>query len=195
MTTQEPTVGVVNDRYRMEPGLSQFTAQAFAGGLLSFMAHSPTFTVRGFEGELRWRPDAAEPARLVITVRADSLDLLDKVRPADRAEIEDRMRREVLEVAAHPTIQFESNEIRTDAVAADRYRLGIRGTLSLHGVANPEAIEAELHRFHDGVRLVGEFPLWLSAYRIRPVTAVGGSIRLQDQLRVSFDVGARKEAS
>ena len=79
-------------RYRMDPGHSRFTVQAFAGGLLSFLGHSPTFAVRDFAGELCWEPDRPEGAGLVVTVRADSLELIDNVRPADREDIEGRMR-------------------------------------------------------------------------------------------------------
>ena len=36
------------NRYRIDPGRSRFTVQAFATGLLSAFAHSPTFAVRDF---------------------------------------------------------------------------------------------------------------------------------------------------
>lgn len=185
--------GTIIPRYRMDPAHSSFTVQGFAGGLLSFVAHSPTFAVRDFEGELRWHPDAAADARLSMIARAESLDLVDKVRSADREDIMGRMRREVLEVAAYPEIRFEAEEISTAPVSTDRFRAGITGLLSLHGVTNREAIDAELLEYRDGVRLIGAFPLHLSAYRIRPVTALGGAIHLKDQLRVAFDLAAWKE--
>jgi polyisoprenoid-binding protein YceI len=179
----------------MDPGHSRFTVQGFATGLLSFFAHSPTLAVRDFEGEMRWAPDVSEGAGLVVTVRADSLALTDDVRPADREEIEGRMRREVLEVAAYPEIRFEADEIATAAVAPDRYRVRIAGLLALHGVTNRHTVEAELLHYDDGIRLGGEFPLRLSDYRIRPVTALGSAIQLRDQLRIAFDIVAWKEAS
>jgi polyisoprenoid-binding protein YceI len=180
--------------YRIDPGNSRLTVQAFAGGLLSFLAHSPTFDVRQFTGELRWRPDTAAGAALDVTVRADSLELLDKVRPADREDIMGRMRREVLDVAAYPEIHYHADEVATVSADGNRHRVRIAGELSLHGVTNRHTFEAEFLLFDDGVRLGGEFPLRLSDYRIPPVTALGGSIRLQDRLRVSFDVAAWKEA-
>ena len=39
-------------RYRLDPGQSRFTVQAFATGMLSFLAHSPTFAVRAFRGDV-----------------------------------------------------------------------------------------------------------------------------------------------
>jgi polyisoprenoid-binding protein YceI len=190
----EGTGGATLTRYRVDPGHSRFTVQAFAGGLLSVLAHSPTFAVRDYAGELRWATHPAERAGLWVTVRAGCLELVDQVRPADRKEIEGRMRREVLEAAAHPEIHFQSTEIATAAVAGNRYRLRITGLLAIRGMANRYGIEAELVLYQDGVRLSGEFPLRLTDYRIRPVTALGGAIRLRDQLRVSFDLGAWQEA-
>jgi polyisoprenoid-binding protein YceI len=191
----EQTRGALGTRYRMDRDHNRLTLQAFAGGLLSFLAHSPTFVVRDFEGELRWEPGMSEGLGLDVRVWAGSLELIDSVRPADRQEIESRMRQEVLEVAAYPEIRFQATEIETARVADNRYRLRIRGLLLLHGVTNQHALEAELLRYNDGVRLTGESPLRLSDYRIRPVTALGGAIQLKDQLRVSFDVVAWKEGS
>lgn len=193
-TSRPPQATSTGQRYRLDPAHSRFTVQGFAGGLLSLMAHNPTFLVRDFDGELRWQPDAPAGARLAITIRANSLDLVDKVRPADRDEIMGRMWREELEVAAYPEIHFQAEEITTAPVGPDRYRMGITGLLSLHGVTNRETIDAELLQYSDGVRLLGALPLHLSAYRIRPVTALGGAIHLKDQLRATFDLAAWKEA-
>jgi polyisoprenoid-binding protein YceI len=181
--------------YRMDPGRSRFTVQAFASGLLSFLGHSPTFAVRDFEGEIRWAPDASANAGLEVTVKASSLELTDIVRSADREEIEGRMRREVLEAAVYPEIRFQADEIATVAIEAKRYRLQITGPLSVHGVTNRETASAELHLYEDGIQLVGELPLQLSNYRIPSVTALGGAIQLRDQLQASFDIVAWKEPS
>ena len=179
--------------YRFEPEHSRFTVQAFVAGLLSFAGHSPTFAARSFNGHLQWQPDPSHGGELQLIVRADSLQLIDSVRPADREEIEDRMKREVLEAARYPEIRIESSEIMTDGLSDKRYRVHIVGQLSLHGVTNREVIEAEWRVFDDGVRLAGEFPLRMSHYRIPPVTGLAGTIRLKDQLRVAFDIAAIKE--
>jgi hypothetical protein len=41
-------LGAMSTRHQIDAGRSRFTAQAFAGGLLSFFAHSPKFAVRDF---------------------------------------------------------------------------------------------------------------------------------------------------
>jgi polyisoprenoid-binding protein YceI len=179
--------------YRLDPGRSRFTVQGFAGGLLSFLAHSPTFAVRNYAGELRLDGGTLRKARFEMTVRADSLELLDRVKPADREDIEGRMRHEVLESARYPEIRFEAGDVSADPTGEGQYRLRMSGRLTLHGVTNPVALDAQLFAYSDGVRLVGESPLRLSEYRIRPVTALGGAIQMDDRLRVAFDLVAWKD--
>jgi hypothetical protein len=48
--------------------------------------------------------------------------------------------------------------------------------------------------YDDGVRLAGASRLLLSEYGIRPVTALGGAIKLKDELKVSFDLAGIPEA-
>jgi polyisoprenoid-binding protein YceI len=180
-------------RYRFDPGSSRFTVQAFASGLLSMLGHSPTFAVRDFAGEMGLTGETFAGALLQIAVRADSLTLVDAVSPSDRAEIEGRMRREVLETAAYPEIAFQGTDFAADKVSSGQYRLRIMGRLSLHGVTNPHAMDAQLLVYEDGIRLSGGFALQPSAYRIRPVTALGGAIKLKDHLQLSFDLAGWKE--
>jgi len=183
-------------RYRIDPGQGRFTVQGFATGMLSVFAHSPTFAVRDIAGVVGL--DASAGLRNIdvdLTVRTDSLVLLDQVRPADREEIEGRMRREGLETAAFPEIVFHTLEFEAEPVDRDHYRVFLGGRLTLHGVTRPHGIEAELLIFSDALRLRGESILRMSAYQIRPVTALGGAIRLKDELSLSFDLIALPEGS
>jgi polyisoprenoid-binding protein YceI len=181
-------------RYRLDPGHSRFTVRAFATGLLSLFAHSPTFAVRDFTGDLTFDGDAVAGMRLELSIRADSLALVDNVKPADRAEIEGRMRNEVLATAAFTEIKFEAAVVAHERVSPGRYRIRLAGPLALHGVTRTQQADAELLIFDDGMRLRGATALRLSDFGIRPVTALGGAIRLKDELKVSFDLAALPEA-
>jgi polyisoprenoid-binding protein YceI len=182
-------------RYRIEPADSRFEVQAFVTGMLARLGHSPTFAVREYAGAIRLDGEGPGGLEVELTARADSLELLDRVKPADRAEIMDRMRREVLEVATFPEIAFETEEAAAEPIEGGHRRVVLGGRLTLHGVTRRHGIDAELQVYSDGVRLVGETPLPMPAHRIRPVTALGGAIRLKDVLRVTFDLVALGEAS
>lgn len=176
-------------RYRIEPARSRFTVQAFAGGLLSVLAHSPTFAVRSFAGEIRLE-DSAQSLTLDLTIEAGSLELVDRASASDRREIERRMRDEVLEIGTYPEIACRAAAASARETGPGRYQLSLKGDLTLHGVTRPRPMEAELIVFADGLRLGGRDTLRMSTHGIRPVTAVGGTINLKDELAIIFDIAA-----
>jgi polyisoprenoid-binding protein YceI len=182
------------NRYRIDPSRSRFTVQAFAAGLLSAFAHSPTFAVRDYGGEVRLG-STAQSLELELTVNPGSLELEDRVSDSDRREIETRMRDEVLETSRYREIVYRGGAVRADTTGQGRYRLVIGGDLTLHGVTRPHEIDAELIVFGDGLRLGGGSTLRMSDYGIKPVTALGGTIKLKDELRLSFDLAALPEPS
>jgi polyisoprenoid-binding protein YceI len=182
------------NRYRIDPGRSRFTVQAFAAGLLSAFAHSPTFAVRDYGGEVRLG-NTAESLELDLDVNPGSLDLQDRVSASDRREIEARMFGEVLETSVHRSIAYRGGVTRAETVGQGRYRLTLDGELSLHGVARPHRFDSDLVVFADGLRLGGEAVLRMPEFGIRAVTALGGTIKLKDELNLSFDLAALPEAS
>jgi hypothetical protein len=121
------------------------------------------------------------------------LAVADNVKPADRQDIETRMRNEVLETARYQEIRYQGNEMSGNRIADDWYRVRFQGELSLHGVTWPQPVEAQMRLQGDALRLGGEFTLLQSHYRIKKVTALGGMITLKDELKFSFDILCRKE--
>ncbi|MDB5307154.1 MAG: hypothetical protein JWO38_1356 [Gemmataceae bacterium] len=182
-------------RYRLDPERSRFSVHTVATGLLSFMGHSPTFAVRDFTGVVDFEDDLIANLRLELTVGAGGLAVTADVKATDRREIQDRMRAEVLETPAFPDIRFRAAAAATDRLAQGRYRVFLEGTLSLHGVARAHRLDAELEVFADSLRLRGKTGLRMSDYGIRPVTALGGTIRLKDDVKLAFDLVALPEAS
>lgn len=185
----------MTSRYRFDPKQSRFTVQAFVAGLLSFAGHSPTFLVRDFGGSLQRIPGEAQDIAVQLSARTSSLELLDRVKDADRREIEQRLQHEVLETDAAPTTVFESEHVDAEALGGGRYRLDIAGWLSLHGVRQPYRIDAELSESGDRLRLRGKDLLAMSDFRIKPVSALGGTITLKDEVALAFDLVAVPEES
>ena len=181
-------------RYTFDPKASRFTVQAFASGMLSGLGHSPTFAVREYAGELCFAPEAPAETSLLLTVKAESLAVSDSVSAKDRDEIESRMRREVLETAANPEIVFQSNQAATDKISDNWYRLQFAGDLRLHGVKKAQRVDSQVRLTDGEVRLSGQCALLLSAYRIKPVSALGGMIKLKDELKFNFDLVGRKHS-
>lgn len=190
MSTNE--AGVV--RYRIDAGRSRFTVRGAAEGMLSMFGHDPVIAICGFGGDVRCVPETLESASLLMLVQADSLAVVNEVSDKDRREMERGMREDLLEIARYPEAVFKSTKVAAGRVAEGRYQIRIDGHLSLHGVTREEQIDALVSVAGRELRARGEFPLRQSDYRIKPVSAVGGTLRIRDELKLSFDISAIAES-
>lgn len=178
--------------YQVDTRTSQFTVQAFAGGLLSGVAHSPRIAIREWTADARFKPDSLREASLQVRIKLASLAVLDEMRDTDRREIHRVMFDEVLEVHRYPDVVFESAEIVAEKQNETLYRLKISGKLSLHGVTSTHAFNAQAAMGVDSLRAYGEFLLMQPEYNIMVASIAGGTLRLRDELKCSFYVLARK---
>jgi polyisoprenoid-binding protein YceI len=184
-------------RYRIDAKRSRFVVQAFVTGVLSAFAHSPTIALRDFTGEAEFAPGTLEKASLRLTVNAASLESVDDLGTRERQEIERITRDEVIETSRYPQITFESYEITGNNITGGMYRVEIAGELSLHGIKGKCAIDAQVWVAPDTLRANGEFLLRQSDYGIKPISAAaifsmsGGTIKLKDEMKFSFDIIAR----
>lgn len=176
--------------YRIDATASRFTVQAFATGVLSFLGHSPVFAAHDLGGELAFDDDRIANLKVDLLVKADSLEVLGDFSASDRQQIVERMWDEVLYVARHPEVIFHGEAVASERLDAGRYRIVVEGPLTLRGVTRPVRAECELLAFSDGFRLRGETRLRMSDHGIPPVTALGGTIRLRDEVRLAFDLAA-----
>lgn len=181
-------------RYLVEAKRSTFTVRAFATGLLSAFAHSPTISIPDVEGEVLLNPDAVQDSSLRLVMHAEALTAVGDISEKDREEIDRRMRQEVLESQSFPDIVFECQGASASQTGEGQYGLVLNGELTLHGVTRSQPVSARLSLSGDGLRAAGEFSLRLSDYEIPPVGAAGGTIKLKDELKLSFNISARKEA-
>ena len=177
-------------RYRIDASRSSFTAQAFAEGMLSFMGHNPTFAVGSYGGEIQLDSDNSAVDSMLLIAQAETLSLLDKVSAKDAAEIENTTREEVLEIARHPEIVFVSRDVSMRQMADTRYLVKINGFLSLHGETRGQTIEAEAEISGKIIRAQGEFKLKQSDFNIKQVKALGGTLKVKDEVEISFDITA-----
>jgi polyisoprenoid-binding protein YceI len=186
---QEATV-----RYVIDPAASTLFVQASSTGLLSAFGHDPKFAIGDFQGDAELTPGSAnlDDARVRVRVRADSLKVVNEISESDRSEIERRANTEVLESDRFPDVYYEVLRV-TGSGNGERYWLALDGALTMRGVTRHLAISARLLLNGGSLRSSGEFSVKLSDFGIAPVTAVGGAIRLKDELKCSFDVVARKQ--
>jgi polyisoprenoid-binding protein YceI len=186
------TTSAAGLRYVVDTQASQFTVQAFASGLIAAVAHSPKIAIRDWTGAIDVASTTLTDASLQVQVKAASLEVLDEMRDTDRRELHRVMNLEVLESSRFPEIAYESMQVTAEKVKEDLYRVNVRGRLTLHGVSNDQDLVAQASLGVDSIRAYGSFTLLQTDYDIRIASIAGGSLKLQDELKFSFYVLARK---
>jgi len=181
-------------QYRLVPDRSKFTVQAFAEGLFSVFGHDPVLAIKDFSGEAQFVPGSFAEASLKMAIKADSIVVIDEIKEKDRAEIEQTMREQVLEMAKYPEIVFVSSDVSVTRVAEGRHRARIIGDVTLHGVKQKNLwITSQITVVEERLRAQGNFSLKQRDFGIKPFSAAGGTIKLKNELKFSFDIAAEKE--
>lgn len=175
-------------RYAIDAGQSRFVVKAFAGGFLSAFAHDHTIAIRDFSGHADFTYETVQPASLEMTIKAGSLEVTDKISATDRDKIQATMRDEVLEVSKYPEITFRSTGVTATRVGDGKYQARMSGELTLHGVSRPVNFETQIEFGDKLLRAKGAFALKQSSFNIKPVSIAGGTIKVKDELKFSFDV-------
>lgn len=179
-------------RYTLDPSTSRFRAQAFASGLLSSFGHNPIIVIRGFSGEARVDPAALEQSSLTLTVDIGSFEVENDISQKDRQEILRMTREEVFETNNFPDVHYECDSVTGSKIGEGRYWVALNGNLALHGVTRPQKVAATVAVDGDTCRASGEFIIRQSDYKIKLVSAVGGALKVKDDVKCTFDIMARK---
>jgi polyisoprenoid-binding protein YceI len=181
-------------RYIIETKGSTFTVKAFATGLLSALGHNPTIALPDFEGEIFLNPVAVEQSSLRMVIHSASLTVTDDISEKDREEINRRMHEEVLEADSYPDVVYECSRGSASQTGEGQYWVALNGELTLRGVKRSQPVSARVSLNGNTLRAAGEFSVRQSDYEIRPVSALGGAVKLKDEIKLSFDIVARKQA-
>jgi len=179
-------------RYALDTGVSRFTVRAFASGMLSAFGHSPTFAIRQYSGEVQFNPETLEGASLRLAIKSASLEVADNISDKDRREIEGEMRDRVLEIGKYPEIVYECSRVTVNKAGEDRYSTSLNGDLTLHGITRGQSVSVKVAVTGDMFRGFGECSLRQSDYNIKLVSALGGGLKVKDEVKLSFDLVARK---
>ena len=194
MTTPDPSNAIAASTvYVLDSGLSRFTAKAFATGLLASMGHNPSFAIRQLAGEAKFRADAPEESSVRIVVQSGSLELSDQVSEKDRREIERTTRNEVLDASRFPEIIFEGFNPSMSKGGEGYYWANITGKLTIRGITQPQQISAQVSVTDNQLRANGELTVRQSSFGIKPVSVAGGTLKIKDDVKVTFDFVAHKK--
>ena len=187
-----PNPREVTVRYVIDSTVSRFTVQAFAGGLFSALGHNPVIAISDFSGEAQVSTDL-EHSSLTATVEASSLRVASDMRDKDRLEVERMMHERVLESASYPEIVYNCARISASKTSEAQYWVALNGDLTLHGVTRGLTIQARVTVSEENLNASGNFSLRQSDYEIELVSVAGGTLKVKDELKLSFEIVAKRQ--
>ena len=104
------------------------------------------------------------------------------------------MQEDVLESDSFPEIVYECSRVSASKTGEGLYWVALNGELTLHGVTLNQSVSARVSTNGQSLKATGEFSVRMSDYEIRPVSSVGGTVKLKDELKLSFAISARQQA-
>jgi len=156
---------------------SRLTVRVFKSGLFSGFAHDHEISAPLSSGTV-------DATALSVDVHFDArrMTVLDPDASAgDRAKVQETMLSEkVLDAAKFPEIAFVSRNVRV--VGNNAY--SAEGDLTLHGVTHAVTVSVSLANGH----YTGSAKLKQTDFGIQPIKIAGGSVKVKDEVEISFDI-------
>jgi len=173
--------------YKIDPLQSSLIIHTNNSGLFASAGHKLEIKAQDLSGTLRFDPASFAGGSLEMQVASASLKLQNEVSEKDRKEIEETLCGKVLECSLFPLITFKSSGLE----AKDAQTHTLTGDLNLHGVTRSLPIDVQIQHQEGQLEAKGEFKIKQSDFKIKPPSALGGAIKVKDELRISFDIIAR----
>ena len=162
-------------------------------GLFGFAGHDHEVIAPAVRGQVTFDPGDWQRSSVSLEFDASALRVTGKGDPpADVPEVQRVMLSErVLDSGRFPTVAFRSRRVSATP-RGPAIELVIDGDLTLHGVTRPTTIRATTSLDPSGLTARGDFTLRQTDFGIQPVTAVGGAVRVKDEISVRFVLRARR---
>jgi polyisoprenoid-binding protein YceI len=190
LVTVSPAAAQTTQEFRVDPAASSLLVQVGRGGLLSFAGHDHEVAAPAMKGTVAL--DAADMARSRVSIPA--MKVTGRGEPAgdvpevQRVMLSDR----VLDVQRYPTITFDSTRIVIRQRSAEQLRLQVDGRLTLHGMSRPLSVPVDVRLSGSQITATGSAVVRQTEFGIRPVTAGAGTVRVKDEVTVTFTLVAQR---
>jgi polyisoprenoid-binding protein YceI len=182
------------ERFAIDPATSTITLQAGKSGVFSFAGHDHEIVAPVSDGEIALDRLDISRSRISIRFDAKTLKVTGRGEPAgDVAEVQQVMLSDrVLDVQKYPVISFTSRTMSVTKRSGDRITVQVAGDLALHGVTRPLTLPVDVQLAADQIRADGKAVVRQTEFGIEPVKAGGGTVRVKNEVQVSFSVVARR---
>jgi len=173
----------------VDAAASQVLIEVGKTGMLGFAGHAHDVAAEDVHGRITFDPADLQRTSIRLEFPAAALRVTGKDEPpADVIEVQKVMQGDrVLDIARFPTIVFVSRRVAITLQATGSADVVVDGDLTLHAVTRPIRVRASV-LLGAGGRMTarGSFVLKQTDFGMVPVTAMGGTIRVKDELDIQF---------
>jgi len=183
--------------YSVDSARSKLEIAVYKEGFFRAFGHNHLIAAKSVSGQVLFDARKVENSSVRLKVPAASLSVVDPGESEkDRKDVQATMAGEkVLDVAKYPEITFTSTGVSAIKPAAEGWELTLSGRLNLHGIEKAVSFPLRLRKEGEGLRAQGEVSLLQTDHGITPVKVAGGTVKVKDRVKISFDILASKLAS
>ncbi len=170
--------------WKIDASDGQLIVKTGVTGRASRMGHRLTIAMNSWEATVSW--DGDEPSALELKVDVDSLEVLrgeGGLTPLSGPEkaLARSNALKTLGADRFPTISFRADDLER---TANGYRL--TGILEIHGKTRPRSIDLRVEDLDDTWRMSCDAQVRQSEFGIKPYSMFLGSMKVADDVTVSF---------
>ncbi len=178
--------------YAIDLSQSQITVTLKQEGLMGRLRPQHVVAVKKFSGRINLPP--RDETRVVVEVEAEtrSLENVDQeMSEIERREFHNVLRNVVLAADKHPGIRFSSVSVTNVRSEKGDRAFTLNGDLTLKGVTRRVSLPVNVKLVKGELRATGEGKLKQTEFGITPYTGGFGTIKIGDEVKVSFVVVAK----
>ncbi len=176
--------------YSMLAAQSQLSLTLMQEGLLRTIHPTHHVGVKNFTGRIQLPADESK-ATAELDAEAKSFVNIDKnMSDFERSGFHKVLQEDVLASERHPTIKFRSVSVSNIQKSGDHRSFTLNGDLTLRGVTKRVSLPIKVTLNNNQLRATGEGTIKQTDFGITPYSGGLGTIKMGDQLKVSFVIVA-----
>jgi polyisoprenoid-binding protein YceI len=179
--------------FSVDAAASHLVIHVGRSGALSFAGHDHEVIAPAMTGQIVYIAEDPSQSTVSVTFDAAKLRVTGQNEPAkDVAEVQETMvGPRVLDVGRFPTIAFQSREVSVDRRQNGQLVLRVTGDLTLHGVTRLLTATVTVKPSAGEIEATGTVRLRQTDFGMKPVSAGSGTVRVKDEVEVTFTLRGR----
>jgi len=189
------TLAEVKQNYSVDAARSKVEIHVYKEGVFKAFSHDHLIVAKEVSGAVQFDAEKIEQSTVRLQIPTRAITVIDPGESEkDRHDVQTTMEGDkVLDVAKFPEIIFTSSGVSAAKKTPGGWEATLSGNLKLHGVEKSISFPLRVHAEAGELRGEGEVSILQTDYGITPVKVAGGSVKVKDKLKISFDIVARKE--